>query len=191
MLFLGGDIHGRTLGIVGAGRIGTAVALRSRGFNMNVLYCSDEQNPLIEKEVSAARVSLEELLKQSDFVSLHVPLTGRTRHLVGEGELRLMKPSACLINTSRGAVVDEEALVRVLKKRGIAGAGLDVYEDEPDLKPGLKELPNTVLLPHIGSASPETRGRMASMAAENLVCMLRGEGPLNPVNAGIDSRGSG
>jgi len=182
MMFLGADVTAKTLGIVGAGRIGTAVAVRSRGFAMRVLYCDPVQNAYLEKELGARHVMLEELLKESDFVSLHVNLTAETRHLIGEREMRLMKPTACIVNTSRGAVVDEEALVRVLQGRRIAGAGLDVYEDEPCLRQGLAELDNVVLLPHIGSATIATRRKMALMAAENLLAMLRGDRAPNCVN---------
>jgi lactate dehydrogenase-like 2-hydroxyacid dehydrogenase len=181
-LMAGGDVHGKTLGIVGAGRIGTAVAMRSSGFNMRVLYCSPEPNDQIERDLGAVRVDLARLLRESDFISLHVPLTPETRHLIGERELAMMKRSAYLINTSRGAVVDEAALVRALRERGIAGAGLDVYEREPELNQGLKELENAILLPHIGSASLETRARMAEMAAVNLAAMMRGARPPNCVN---------
>jgi lactate dehydrogenase-like 2-hydroxyacid dehydrogenase len=181
-LMLGADVHGKTLGIVGAGRIGTAVALRARGFGMKVLYCSPRSNVVLERELGAMRVDLDRLLQEADFVSLHVPLTPRTRHLVGERELALMKGSAFLINTSRGAAVDEAALVRALREKRIAGAGLDVYEGEPRLCEGLRDMDNAVLLPHVGSASFETRSRMAEMAAENLVAMVRGERPPNCVN---------
>lgn len=181
-LMLGADAHGKTLGIVGAGRIGTAVALRARGFGMKVLYCSPGVNAVLERELGAARVDLETLLGESDFVSLHVPLTPETRHLIGERELALMKGSAFLINTSRGAAVDEAALARALREKRIAGAGLDVYEEEPRLCEGLRDLDNAVLLPHVGSASFETRSRMAEMAALNLIAMARGERPPNRVD---------
>ena len=181
-LMLGVDVHGKTLGIVGAGRIGTAVALRASGFGMKVLYCSPGRNVAIEKDLGAARGDLETLLRESDFVSLHVPLTPATRHLIGERELALMKPGAFLINTSRGAAVDEAALVRVLREKRIAGAGLDVYEEEPRLCEGLRDLDNAVLLPHVGSASLETRSRMAEMAALNLIAMVRGKRPPYCVN---------
>jgi lactate dehydrogenase-like 2-hydroxyacid dehydrogenase len=182
MMFLGRDVAGKTLGIVGAGRIGTAVALRSRGFGMKVLYHDLVQNALLEREVGARRVALEELLRESDFISLHVNLTPETRHLIGGNELALMKPTAYLINTSRGPVVDEGSLVKALRKRRIAGAGLDVYEEEPRLGRGLAELDNVVLLPHIGSATIGARTKMAVMAAENLLAMLKGERAPNCVN---------
>lgn len=189
MLFLGADITGKTLGIVGAGRIGTAVAMRSRGFGMSVRYCDPIRNNFLEKELSARLVSLEELLREADFISLHVNLTPETRHLIGERELGLMKPTAYLINTSRGPVVDEEALVRALQKRQIAGAGMDVYEHEPRLTLGLAELDNVVLLPHIGSATIATRTKMALIAAENLLAMLKGEPAPNCVNPEVYKRG--
>lgn len=181
-LMLGRDVHGKTLGIVGAGRIGTAVAMRARGFGMKILYCSLERNDIIENESGAALVGLDQLLRESDYISLHVPLTAETSHLIGERELGLMKKGAFLINTSRGPVVDEAALVRALQQGKIAGAGLDVYEDEPELCGGLRECENAVLLPHIGSASVETRSRMAEIAAKNILAMLRGERPPNCVN---------
>lgn len=182
MLFLGGDISGRTLGIVGAGRIGTAVALRSRGFRMRVLYVDRHQNEALEQAVGAERVELDALLAEADFVCVHVDLNESTRHLIGTRELGLMKPSAYLVNTSRGPVVDEAALVAALEAGEIAGAGLDVFEEEPALAPGLAELPNVVIPPHLGSATIGTRTRMATLAATNLVARLRGERPPNIVN---------
>ena len=182
MLLLGADISGKTLGIVGAGRIGTAVALRARGFRMRVLYFDKNQNEALEQAVGAERVELDDLLRQADFVSIHVDLNPTTHHLIGRRELGLMKPTACLLNASRGPVVDEAALVEALREGKIAGAGLDVYENEPALAPGLAELPNVVLLPHLGSATHGTRTRMATLAATNIVAMLRGERPPNIVN---------
>jgi len=182
LVFLGGDITGKTLGIIGAGRIGTAVALKSAGFKMKVLYTDIRENKELEEKIGARRVAFEELLKKSDFVSIHVNLTPETHHLIGARELKLMKPSAYLINTSRGPVVDEAALVQALKEKRIAGAGLDVYEEEPKVHPELIELNNVILAPHIASATIETRGKMAFMAAENLVAVLRGQRPKNIVN---------
>jgi len=182
MLLLGADITGRTLGIVGAGRIGAAVARKSVGFTMRVLYADPNPNEALERHVGAQRLPLDELLAESDLVSVHVPLTPETRHLIGAAELKRMKPTAVLVNTSRGPVVDEAALVAALKAGTIAAAGFDVYEDEPALAPGLTELPNAVLLPHLGSATVETRTRMATMAATNLVAVLKGERPPNCVN---------
>jgi lactate dehydrogenase-like 2-hydroxyacid dehydrogenase len=182
MLFLGGDITGKTLGIVGAGRIGAAMARRSVGFRMKVLYCDPVRNEELEREIGARQVDLPTLLKESDFVSVHALLTPETRHLIGGKELAMMKPTAYLINTSRGPVIDEVALVKALEEKRIAGAGLDVYEDEPKLKPGLSKLPNAVIPPHIASATVWTRGKMAEMAATNLVAALKGERPPNLVN---------
>jgi glyoxylate reductase len=172
-LLLGYDVHGATLGIVGMGKIGRAVARRAQGFGMRVLYAS-RSHP--EDGAGAKRVELDELLRESDFVSLHVPLTDDTRHMIGEEQLRAMKPTAIIINTARGAVIDQEALVRALEEGGIGGAGLDVAEVEP-IPPGdaLMRARNTVLLPHIGSASHATRARMADMAIDNVLAGLRGE----------------
>jgi glyoxylate reductase len=189
MLFLGQDVYGKTLGIIGMGRIGQAVARRAKGFNMKVLYNDIRRIPEeIEKELNATFVSLDELLEQSDFVSLHTYLSPETYHLINEERLRKMKKTAYLINTSRGPVVDESALVRALKEGWIAGAGLDVYEFEPKLVPGLAECENAVLLPHIASASIETRTKMATMAAENLLAVLAGKTPPNPVNPEVLKR---
>lgn len=182
---LGQGVSGKTLGVVGAGRIGTAMALMSKGFKMKVLYASRRFNNTLEAELGARRVDLEELLKQSDFVSLHASFSPETKHMLDKRRLNLMKPSAVLINTGRGALVDETALVEVLKGRKIFAAGLDVYEKEPALTPGLKDLPNAVLLPHIGSATQETRARMSMLAAENIIAVLEGKKALTPVNVGM------
>lgn len=182
LLYVGHDITGKTLGVIGAGRIGTAMALKSQGFQMRVLYTSPKKNQTLEDAIGAQRVDVKTLLQESDFISLHVPLLAETRHLIGQDELRFMKPTAYLINTSRGPVVDEEALVQALKEARIAGAGLDVYEEEPKLAPGLTELDNVVLLPHVGSGTIETRTKMSVMAAENILAGLRGERPQNLVN---------
>ena len=182
MLLLGGSIVDCTLGIVGAGRIGTSMALRSKGFNMDVLYHSLERSEILDEELAARRVDKETLLRESDFVSLHVPLTDDTRHFISVRELEMMKRTAFLINTSRGPVVDEAALVEALRAGRIAGAALDVFENEPEVHPGLIGLRNVVLAPHLGSATVETRTKMAVMAAENLVAMLKGVCPKNCVN---------
>ena len=183
MLLLGGDVHGKTLGVVGFGRIGRAVARRAVGFDMRVLYHDAAgASASIERELRAQKVTLRKLLRESDIVTLHVPLTRGTRHLIGAEQLELMKPTAYIINTSRGPVVDEKELVRALRRGAIAGAGLDVYEREPTLARGLATLPNTILLPHIGSASIETRTKMALMAAENIVEALSGRRPPNLLN---------
>jgi lactate dehydrogenase-like 2-hydroxyacid dehydrogenase len=185
MLMLGKDLKGKVLGIIGAGRIGSAFALKSKGFGLKVLYTDLRKNELLEKELGAKQVELKELLKTSDFISIHTKLTPKTRHLIGERELKLMKPTAILINASRGPIVKEEALGRALKERWIWGAGLDVYENEPAIKPELLDLDNVVLLPHLGSATEETRTKMAMMAAENLVVGLQGKIPPNCVNPEI------
>ena len=183
LLFLGQEVNGKTLGIIGMGRIGQAVARRAAGFGMKIIYQSRTRlAPAAEQELKASSVPLATLLREADFVTLHVPLTPQTRHLIGSRELELMKPTAYLINTARGPVVDEAALVAALRQRRIRGAGLDVYEREPQLTPGLVDLDNVVLLPHLGSATIETRTRMAVMAAENLLAGLRGDPPPNCLN---------
>ena len=183
LLFLGEEVNGKTLGIIGMGRIGKAVARRAAGFGMKILYHSRTPlSPLEEQELGASLQPLEALLREADFVTLHVPLTPHTRHLIGSRELGVMKDSAFLINTARGPVVDEAALVAALRQGRIRGAGLDVYEREPELSPGLADLENVVLLPHLGSATVATRTRMAVMAAENLLAGLRGDPPPNCLN---------
>ena len=180
---IGPDVWGKTLGVVGIGRIGEAVARRARGFGMQVLYHARSAKPEIESGLGAERRDLDELLRQSDFVSVHTPLNGETQHLIGARELSLMGEGAVLVNTSRGAVVDEAALADALAESRIFSAGLDVYEEEPKVHPKLMGLENVVLAPHIGSASIETRDRMAAMAAENIVAALKGHTPPNAVNA--------
>jgi lactate dehydrogenase-like 2-hydroxyacid dehydrogenase len=182
-LLVGQDIWGQTMGIFGIGRIGLAVARRAHGFGMRILYCDDRPAPAgIAAELKLERVSKEELLRQADFVSLHVPLLSSTRHLIGVEELRLMKPTAILVNTARGPVVDEPALAAALKSKQIAYAGLDVFEDEPQVHPELLKLDNVVLAPHIASATVTTRRRMSTMAAENIVAALTGKRPANLLN---------
>jgi glyoxylate reductase len=176
------DVWGKKLGIVGMGRIGQAVARRARGFGMEILYHNRSRNEDAENELAARYLGLEDMLRESDFVSVHTPLTEETRHLIGERELGLMKPTAVLVNTSRGPVVDEDSLAEALANGRIFAAGLDVYEEEPRVHPGLLELENAVLAPHIGSASMETRDRMATLAAENLRAVLSGEPAKTPVD---------
>ena len=189
MLFLGRDIHGKTLGIVGFGRIGQAMAQRGRGFNMKILYNDATRAPEeLEKAYNAEYRELPDLLRESDFVSLHVPLAESTHHLISDAQLELMKTTAILINTSRGPVIDERALVRALAEGLISGAGLDVFEREPEFEPGLAKLANVVIVPHIASASVETRTRMATMAAENACAVMRGEMPPNIVNPEVWDR---
>ncbi|MBN2061036.1 MAG: D-glycerate dehydrogenase [Deltaproteobacteria bacterium] len=181
--FLGREVTGKRLGIIGMGRIGTALAKRAKGFDMRILYHNRRRiETPTEKELGAEYAELDALLAESDFISLHVPLTAETRHLIGKRELSLMKKEAYLINTSRGSVIDEHALFMALKDGIIAGAGLDVYEKEPVLTPGLSKLDNAVILPHIGSATIETRKKMARMAVENLLSGLRDERPPNCIN---------
>jgi glyoxylate reductase len=178
----GPDVWGKRLGVVGFGRIGKALARRARGFDMDLVYHDQYRNEEAERELGARYLELGELLRTSDFVSVHTPLTPETTHLIGAEELEKMKPESVLVNTSRGPVVDESALADALVEGRIFAAGLDVYENEPEVQPKLLELENVVLAPHIGSASIETRDRMAVLAAENLVAVMRGEEPKTPVN---------
>jgi glyoxylate reductase len=182
-MMLGQDIYGATLGIVGIGRIGRGVAHRAKGFNMRVLYY--DPNPLpreAEEQLSAQRASLDRLVAESDFISVHTPLTQDTMHLISTPQFNAMKPNAILVNTSRGPVVDEAALVQALNGRKLAGAGLDVYEREPAVHPGLLSLPNVVLAPHIASATVHTRSEMSAMAARNMATAVRGGRPPNLLN---------
>lgn len=182
--FLGQDFFGSTLGIVGAGRIGQAVARRAKGFGMKVLYFNRSAKPEFEDECGAGRVSLETLLKESDFISLHAPLTEETRNMLDARRLDMLKPTAVLVNTARGPIMDEEHLAKMLRSGRLAGAGLDVYAREPVIHPDLMDLDNVVLLPHIGSASWRTRLKMANMCADNVLAVLSGKLPLNPVKKG-------
>lgn len=180
-LFVGQDVYGKTLGIVGMGRIGRAMARRATGFRMPIIYHDVRRNEEAEREFGARLVSLDELLRTADFVTLHVTLTPQTRHLIDGVALAKMKRTAILINASRGPVVDEAALARALRDKVIAGAGLDVFEKEPQVHPKLTSLDNAVLLPHIASASEETRRRMALRAVENVLAFLDGRPLLDPV----------
>jgi len=182
-MFLGYDIYGKTLGLVGLGRIGQAVARRAAGFNMRVVFHDPESIPeRIIKELGVTRLPFDELLRVSDFISLHVPLFPETHRLLNDHTFALMKPTCIVINTSRGPVVDEKALVRAVRDGKIAGAGLDVFEREPEIEPELFAMENVILAPHIASASHETRLRMCMMAADNLIAALKGERPPNLVN---------
>jgi len=186
LYFLGTDLYGATLGIVGLGRIGSAVARRAKGFDMKILYYDVVRREDLEKELGAKFVDLDTLLKESDFVTLHVPLTPKTKDLIGERELKLMKPTAYLINTSRGKVIDEKALIKALKEGWIAGAALDVFYQEPTPPDNpLLELNNVVVAPHIASASLETRSRMAEIVAENLIAFKEGKKPPTLVNPDV------
>lgn len=184
--FLGGDVTGATLGLIGLGRIGKAMVPRARGFDMRVLYWN--RTRLSEEEESQLGVTycpMDDVLRQSDFVSIHVALNGETTHLIGEAELSLMKSTACIINTARGPVIDEKALVKALTDGSISSAGLDVYENEPVLEPGLYDLPNAVLAPHLGSGTIGTRTKMGNMAVENCLAACHGKRPPNLVNPEI------
>ncbi len=181
----GGSNKRKVLGIIGFGRIGQAVMRRSRGFRMKVIAYDPVKKDEIGRTKGVEYRELDDLLRESDFITLHCTLTNETRHLIGKKELDLMKSNAILINASRGPVVDEKELVSALKEGKIAGAGLDVYEEEPKLSPGLSKLENVVLLPHIGSATADTRGQMAVLAAKNAVAILRGKKPPNIVNPEI------
>ena len=178
----GRDVWGKTLGIIGFGRIGQSVARRAKGFGMEIVYHNRSRKVEAEQELGARYVELDELLETADSVSIHTPLTDETTHLIGAEELQRMKREAVLVNTSRGPVVDEAALADALADRSIFAAGLDVYEEEPEVHPKLMELENVVLAPHIGSASVETRDKMAALAAENLAAVLLGEEPKTPVD---------
>jgi glyoxylate reductase len=182
-LLIGHDVHHKTLGVFGMGRIGQAVARRARGFSMRILYHDARRAPeQIERELGLEFVDRERLLRESDFITLHVPLSDATRHMIGAAELGQMKPTAILVNTARGPVVDEPALAEALAARRIAGAGLDVFEREPQVAPRLLELENVVLAPHIGSASIDTRRKMSMLAAENCAAALEGRRPPNLLN---------
>ena len=190
--FLGVDVHHATLGIVGMGRIGQAIAQRARGFSMRVLYHNRKRLPAkIERATGAKYVPLERLLRQSDFVSLNMPYSPSSHHLIGAQQLALMKPTAVLVNAARGGVVDDAALIAALKEKRIAAAGLDVFEGEPKLNPGFLELDNVALVPHIGSATRATRTAMALLASKNLVAALSGKRPPNLLNPEVLDRVAG
>jgi len=182
-MLLGTGLQGKTLGVVGMGAIGQSLARRAKAFGMDIIYSDARQAPAeVEQDLGARRVELDELLRTADVVSIHAPLMDETRHLINADTLGLMKESAYLVNSARGPIIDEAALVDALKAGKIAGAGLDVYENEPETHPGLVDLDNVVLLPHLGSATIETRTAMGVLAAENAVLALRGERPKTPVN---------
>jgi glyoxylate reductase len=183
LLFCGAEVHGSTLGLIGVGRIGRIIAKRASGFDMKVIYYDVHRlSPEEEGQYHLTYLPLDEVLHQADFVSIHTPYMPSTHHLIGERELKLMKPSAILINTARGPILDEKALVKALQNRTIAGAGLDVFENEPAVEPELLTMENAVLLPHIASASLKTRTLMATMASENIVAHYQGQRPPNILN---------
>jgi glyoxylate reductase len=182
-LFLGYDVHGSTLGIIGLGEIGTLVAKRARGFDMQVIYYNKKRKRQMESELDITFVPLEELLRRSDFVSIHVSLNKDSFHMIDESKIKLMKKTAFIINTSRGKVINEEDLINALRNKVIGGAGLDVYESEPISRSNpLTQLPQTVLLPHIGSATFMTRSKMAEVAANNIVNFFNGRGIVHKIN---------
>ncbi len=189
MLLLGNDVYGATLGVIGMGRIGSAVAHRAKGFSMRILFADVSENETtrdVERELGASRTDLETLLREADIVTIHVPLNPNTREMIGERELSMMKPGAVLVNTSRGAVINEFALADALRSGHLCAAGLDVFNEEPlPADSPLLELRNVILTPHIASASFATRARMATMCAENLIAALRGERPPNVVNRSL------
>jgi glyoxylate reductase len=180
-LFLGIEIKDKVFGILGGGRIGTAVAIRAKAFGAKIIYFSRSKSDKIEKSTGAKKVSLDALLKTSDFVSIHLPLTDRTYHLLDKEKLSLMKKTSVLINTARGEVVDEKELVKLLKQKKIGGAGFDVFENEPNINPELLKLTNVVALPHIGSATVEARTNMALLAAKNIIAVLSCKKAVTPV----------
>jgi glyoxylate reductase len=187
--FLGSEVNGKTLGIVGLGSIGEAVARRARGFGMRILYTKRRRlEPPRETSLGVEYRALDDLLKESDFVSINAALSPETLHLIGDRELRLMRPSAYLVNTARGPIVDEKALVRALEEKRIAGAALDVYEREPLVEPGLITMPNVVLTPHLGSAAIDTRERVADIVVDNIVAVIEKHKPPNLYNPEIYDR---
>ena len=182
MLMHGQGVTNKTLGVIGAGRIGTAFALKSKGFNMNVLYVSNNKNEILKSELKAKKADLKDVFKKSDFISLHVPSNDSTYHMISEKQLKMMKKNAVLINTSRGPVIDEKALIKALKEKWIFAAGLDVYENEPEIDDELKKLDNIILQPHSASATLETRSKMAVISAKNMIDGLKGKSPQNCIN---------
>jgi lactate dehydrogenase-like 2-hydroxyacid dehydrogenase len=185
MFFIGLDVDKKTLGIAGLGRIGQNVARKAKGFDMKIIYTDVRRNEEFEKEVGATYVDKETLLKESDFLTLHVPLLPETHHYISETELKMMKPTAVLINASRGPVVDEAALVKALQTKEIWGAALDVFEAEPRIAPGLSDLDNVVIVPHIASATMDTRLKMGAIAVGNIIKVLNGQEPDTCVNPAV------
>ena len=180
-LLLGVELKGKNFGILGAGRIGSATAFRAKAFGANILYCSNSKKEELEKNTGAKKVSLNKLLKESDFISVHLPLNKKTYHLINKENLKFLKKSSILINTARGEIVDEKELIKILKNKNIFAAGFDVYENEPRINAELISLDNVVLLPHIGSATKDTRDAMAELAAKNVINVMEGKKPVTPV----------
>jgi glyoxylate reductase len=180
-LLLGIELTGKYFGIIGAGRIGTATAIRAKAFGTKILYCSNHKNQLLETLTGASKVSLPKLLSISDVISLHLPLTPESFHLLNKNNLKLLKPTAILVNTARGEIVDENELIKILKNNKIFAAGFDVYENEPNINPDLLKLNNVVLLPHVGSGTVEARNKMAELAAKNVIAVLSGKKPITVV----------
>lgn len=181
-LLLGIELNEKTFGIIGAGRIGSAVAKRAKAFGCKIVYYSRSRNKSLEKETGAKKLNLDSLLEKSDFISLHIPLTEKTRGLIDKDKLKLLKKTAVVINTARGEVIDEKELIKMLKAKRIFAAGFDVYEGEPDVNKDLLKLENVFLLPHLGSATFDARNKMAAIAAKNVIKVLKGKKPATPVN---------
>lgn len=181
-LLLGIELKNKVLGIIGAGRIGKALSFRAKAFGMKIFYSDKVKNQAFEKEAGAKKVSLNELLKKSDFISVHVPLNQETYHLLNKDNMKFLKKTAVLINSARGEIIDESALIKIIKEKKIFAAGLDVFENEPNINPELLKLKNVVLLPHIGSATRETRANMVLLAAENVIRVLKGKRAKTPIN---------
>jgi glyoxylate reductase len=180
-LLLGIELSKKYFGVIGAGRIGTAAAIRAKAFGTKIIYCSNHKNEYLESETGAKKVSLSKLLTLSDVISLHLPLTPKSYHLLNKDNLRLLKPTAILINTARGEIIDEKELMKILKNNKIFAAGFDVYENEPNINPDLLKLKNVVLLPHVGSGTFEARNKMAELAARNVIAVLSGKKAITPV----------
>jgi glyoxylate reductase len=180
-LLLGIELSGKYYGIIGAGRIGTATAIRAKAFGTKILYCSNHKNEYLESVTGAKKVTLTQLLSLADIVSLHLPLTPASFHLLNKDKLKLLKPAAVLINTARGEIVDENELIKILKSKKIFAAGFDVYENEPRINSGLLKLNNVVLLPHVGSGTIEARNKMAELAAKNVIAVLSGKKAITPI----------
>jgi glyoxylate reductase len=178
----GAAVYGKTIGLVGAGRIGQATARRARGFGMKILYWGPRRKTEAESEIGMEYVTLDRLLAESDFVSVHAPMNAETRHMISDKQFAMMKPTAFIINTARGPIIDEKALMRALTKKQIAGAGLDVFEFEPKLPPALRAMKNVVLTPHLGSGIMEVRAQMANIVVDNIEALIEGRVPPNCVN---------